>query len=102
MIKHKNSKVKGLIEDFILNNQNFSYGGYTGMARGLRALAIKKFEEKGIDIRAVAEMNDWEIEKYFQDEGLVPVMVNYEKSPDYEQLWLIPIEDLAKYNHISR
>ena len=46
MIKHKNSKVKGLIEDFILNNQNFSYGGYTGMARGLRALAIKKIWRK--------------------------------------------------------
>lgn len=98
----KNPKIKKLIEDFLLDNKDFSYGGYTGMARGLRSLAIKKFEEKGIDIRAVAEMNDWEIERYFQDEGFVPVMVNYKDSADYEQIWLIPIEELAKYDHVSR
>ena len=98
----KNPKIKELIEDFVLDNKDFSYGSYTGMARGLRALAIKKFEEKGVDIRAVAEMNDWEIEDMFQKEGYVPLLINYDKSPDYEQIWLIPIEDLIKYNHISR
>ena len=98
----KNPKIKELIEDFLLDNKDFSYGGYAGMARGLRKLAIKVFEEKGIDVRAVAEMNDWEIEKYFQDEGFVPLMINYKNKPDYEQIWLIPIEDLVKYDHISR
>ena len=43
-----------------------------------------------------------EIEKYFQDEGFVPVMVNYKDSADYEQIWLIPIEELVKYDHVSR
>lgn len=98
----KNPKIKELIEDFLLDNKDFGYGSYTGMARGLRALIIKKFEEKGIDIRVVAEMNDWEIEKYFQDEGFVPLMVNYKDSADYEQIWLIPIEELVKYDHVSR
>ena len=65
--------------------------------RCARDLAIKKF-----GIEKVARMSDWEIEKEFEKEGLIPMCISLENGCDYECIYLVSIQVLDTLDCLSR
>lgn len=90
-------KIRDLMEQHFLNNKNFNYSNYTGQKRELRKLAIKKF-----GIEKVAEMSDSQIEEEFTKLGFIPMEITYETGCDCEMIYLVPIQELDKFEVLSR
>lgn len=92
-----NEQIKRLMDDNFLTAKDLSYTCYTGQQRGLRKLAVEKFGSADVALLA-----DFEIEKKFKDAGLIPMCIHYESGSNAEMIYLVPIQDLDKYDCLSR
>lgn len=91
------NEIKELLDKHFTDYKKLDYGFYEGQLRDLRELAIEKF---GID--NVVDLDDNDIELLFASKGLIPLSVSKIEGYDSDIIYLIPIQDLDKYNILSR
>ena len=96
-MRENNTLEEFLMEKHFLNGKKFNYSSYTGQQRALRKLAIKRF-----GVEKVAEMSDAQIEKEFSKAGLIPMQIAFEDGCDCEMVYLVPIQNLDKFEVLSR
>ena len=96
-VKIKDEETEKLLDDNFLKYNDFHYGCYAGQGAKLRELIIKE-----LGVEKVAKMSDTAIDNYFKSQGIVPLVVNYENGADYEEIYLVPIQELDKFKKLSR